>query len=317
MLVFTKCKAHLENGRRLENMSWRLWYHENKSNTTSSAAYFSCMSAVASSLSSSSSVPVYSSSPAAASTTSTINTDSIHNTNTPVKRFLSSMEHQEDWSRHSQQHSTTKAEALDTNNNNNATNGPTKAAAAVSATDASITKQTSNNGMLQQSHDRQVQQNTLQQQQQESAISHQLSSKSRVSIMQIDPGDDDDDESLEHVDDDNFFDKSKPVKRSSSSRPSLLTAMLRNDNCATIPATGSSAAPNTKSARDHFLCKELSESLRRNVLWEHIQQRALYPNQLYRHHPAAGVRPRKQEQRGANIRSNLQQNEWLESFHGW
>ncbi|KAI7858827.1 hypothetical protein BDC45DRAFT_553821 [Circinella umbellata] len=26
--VFTKCKAHLENGERLENMSWRLWYHE-------------------------------------------------------------------------------------------------------------------------------------------------------------------------------------------------------------------------------------------------------------------------------------------------
>lgn len=100
------------------------------------------------------------------------------------------MEHQEDWPRHSQQHSTTKAEALDTNNNNSATNGPTKAAAAVSATDTSITKQTSNNGMLQQSHDRQVQQITLHQQQQESAISHQLLSKSRVSIMQIDPGDD-------------------------------------------------------------------------------------------------------------------------------
>ncbi|ORZ02218.1 hypothetical protein BCR43DRAFT_519583 [Syncephalastrum racemosum] len=26
--VFTKCKDNLENGRRLENMSWRLWYRE-------------------------------------------------------------------------------------------------------------------------------------------------------------------------------------------------------------------------------------------------------------------------------------------------
>jgi len=27
-LVFTKCAQHLENGRRLENISWRLWYQE-------------------------------------------------------------------------------------------------------------------------------------------------------------------------------------------------------------------------------------------------------------------------------------------------
>lgn len=27
-LVFTKCKDNLENGRRLENMSWRLWFRE-------------------------------------------------------------------------------------------------------------------------------------------------------------------------------------------------------------------------------------------------------------------------------------------------
>lgn len=27
-LVFTKCKDNLENGRRLENLSWRLWYRE-------------------------------------------------------------------------------------------------------------------------------------------------------------------------------------------------------------------------------------------------------------------------------------------------
>lgn len=26
--VFTKCKDNLENGRRLENLSWRLWYRE-------------------------------------------------------------------------------------------------------------------------------------------------------------------------------------------------------------------------------------------------------------------------------------------------
>lgn len=340
-VVFTKCKAHLENGRRLENMSWRLWYHEKNSNsssssTTSSAAYFSCMSAVVSSFDSSTSssfIPAYSTSPAAASTTSTINTASIHNTNTCVKRFISSMEHQEDWSRHShQQHNTTKAVALDTNNNNNATNGTTQAA--VSATDASITKQTSNNGTLQRSHDRQAQQSTLQhhhqeQQQQQSAISHHSTFKPRVSIIQIDPGDDEDEdhESLDNVDnddrnnDDNFFNKSKPVQRSSASRPSLLTAMLRNDTCA-ANATGGSAAPkNTKSARDHFLCKELSESLRRNVLWEQIQQRALYPNQLYRHHPAAvGIRSRKQQEQSRGVhsnRNNLQHTEWLESFHGW
>lgn len=244
------------------------------------------------------------------------------------------MEHQEDWSRHShQQHNTRKAEALDSNNNNNATNGTTEAA--VSATDASITKQTSNNGTLQRSHDRQAQQSTLQhhhhqQQQQSAIISHRSTFKPRVSIIQIDPGDDDDDdadghESLENVDndsndDDNFFNKSKPIQRSSASRPSLLTAMLRNDARATTVTTEGSAAPpkNARSARDHFLCKELSESLRRNVLWEQIQQRALYPNQLYRHHPAVGIRSRKQqEQRGGHDRNNLQHAEWLESFHGW
>ncbi|KAL0075965.1 hypothetical protein J3Q64DRAFT_1628233, partial [Phycomyces blakesleeanus] len=26
--VFSKCKENLENGRRLENLSWRLWYRE-------------------------------------------------------------------------------------------------------------------------------------------------------------------------------------------------------------------------------------------------------------------------------------------------
>ncbi|KAI0733240.1 DUF1752-domain-containing protein, partial [Irpex lacteus] len=26
--VFTKCKQSLKDGRRLENMSWRLWYRE-------------------------------------------------------------------------------------------------------------------------------------------------------------------------------------------------------------------------------------------------------------------------------------------------
>lgn len=28
MLVFTKCKESLQDGRRLENISWRLWYRE-------------------------------------------------------------------------------------------------------------------------------------------------------------------------------------------------------------------------------------------------------------------------------------------------
>ncbi|KAI7883348.1 DUF1752-domain-containing protein [Lichtheimia hyalospora FSU 10163] len=322
--VFTKCKAHLENGRRLENMSWRLWYHEKKSNSTSSTAYFSYMSALASSFASSSAssspVPAYSSSPVAASTSSTINSDTIHNTNTCVKRSISSKGNQDDWSRHSQQHNTTKAEALDNNNNNNSTNGT--AEAAVSATDAAITKQISNNGILQQSHDRQTQQ-----QQQQSAISHHPSLKPRTSVIQIDPGDDDDDEEyFENVDNDNnddndkLFNKSKPIQRSSTSRSSLLTEMLKNDNRATMPTTATvgSAAPNTKSARDHFLCKELSESLRRNVLWEQIQQRALYPGQLYRNHPTAGLRPRKQQgPRNINHRNNMQHTEWMESFHGW
>ncbi|KAI0076771.1 hypothetical protein K474DRAFT_1754671 [Panus rudis PR-1116 ss-1] len=30
--VFTKCKASLTDGRRLENISWRLWYHKMLSN---------------------------------------------------------------------------------------------------------------------------------------------------------------------------------------------------------------------------------------------------------------------------------------------
>ncbi|KAI8388066.1 uncharacterized protein BYT42DRAFT_611144 [Radiomyces spectabilis] len=28
--VFSKCKSHLENGLRLENMSWRMWFHESR-----------------------------------------------------------------------------------------------------------------------------------------------------------------------------------------------------------------------------------------------------------------------------------------------
>lgn len=31
--VFTKCKDNLENGRRLENLSWRLWYRETRVST--------------------------------------------------------------------------------------------------------------------------------------------------------------------------------------------------------------------------------------------------------------------------------------------
>ncbi|KAI8812874.1 hypothetical protein BJ742DRAFT_556114 [Cladochytrium replicatum] len=40
--VFTKCKDNLENGRRLENMSWRLWYRSvHLSNTTTTPANLS------------------------------------------------------------------------------------------------------------------------------------------------------------------------------------------------------------------------------------------------------------------------------------
>lgn len=30
VIVFTKCKESLQDGRRLENISWRLWYRELK-----------------------------------------------------------------------------------------------------------------------------------------------------------------------------------------------------------------------------------------------------------------------------------------------
>lgn len=39
IIVFSKCKDSLENGRRLENMSWRLWYRESSLKQTAPTAY--------------------------------------------------------------------------------------------------------------------------------------------------------------------------------------------------------------------------------------------------------------------------------------
>ncbi|CAO3607552.1 unnamed protein product [Cunninghamella blakesleeana] len=40
--VFSKCKNSIENGRRLENLSWRLWYRESSSLHSSSSSISSC-----------------------------------------------------------------------------------------------------------------------------------------------------------------------------------------------------------------------------------------------------------------------------------
>lgn len=40
-LVFTKCKANIEHGTRLENMSWRLWYRETANHHEVNKDYFS------------------------------------------------------------------------------------------------------------------------------------------------------------------------------------------------------------------------------------------------------------------------------------
>lgn len=69
-------------------------------------------------------------------------------------------------------------------------------------------------------------------------------------------------------------------------RPSLLSALFK---------TPPSSISHTHTAPDHFLTKEWSESLRDNVLWEHVQQKPFCsPPKKPEHHQA-----------------------WLESFHGW
>ncbi|ORX46562.1 DUF1752-domain-containing protein [Hesseltinella vesiculosa] len=42
--VFSKCKNNLENGRRLENLSWRLWYRESIHRDTQSTSFSSSAS---------------------------------------------------------------------------------------------------------------------------------------------------------------------------------------------------------------------------------------------------------------------------------
>ncbi|KAI9250495.1 hypothetical protein BDA99DRAFT_209150 [Phascolomyces articulosus] len=102
--VFTKCKDNLENGRRLENLSWRLWYRESliekareqhvrtpipiQSNNNISNDYFSYVSSSASSCESSLQTPP----------------SLKHMSSSSFKRMISSLDNPIEKQSHYQQH---------------------------------------------------------------------------------------------------------------------------------------------------------------------------------------------------------------------
>lgn len=155
--------------------------------------------------------------------------------------------------------------------------------------------------------------------------------------------DDEEEDEYEEEDDDTmmpnddlaaqYFRKTQP-SRPAGPRRSLLSAMLQQEQqqqnrsmaaaCppvlsktqhhpACIPQSSRSSQHLLQVAqRDHFLRKELTESLRRNILWEHIQQKALYHKS-----PIMLRRQRNNNQRVENNPSEAQISGWLGSFHGW
>ncbi|KAI8344194.1 hypothetical protein BC941DRAFT_5949 [Chlamydoabsidia padenii] len=157
-----------------------------------------------------------------------------------------------------------------------------------------------------------------------------------------------------------YFQKTSPQPL--TKQPSLLSALFKtppNSSSSSVSITTCRYNPSSSNDRvqpnapDHFLKKEWTESLRKNVLWEHVQQKPFYTNcrsqhsSSYYHHPpppSSSYQPpanryHQQHQHHQNTNStnnnnnnnnNINNNRppskktifpsdqgWLESFHGW
>ncbi|KAI9317733.1 hypothetical protein BX666DRAFT_1666496 [Dichotomocladium elegans] len=309
--VFTKCKAHLENGQRLENMSWRLWYHERQQSIQQQqqqqqqqhkADYFSY-------------IPAHSSSPQINSpVSSTTSSSSDSTSSTSIKRFLLTLSPAHDvWSH---QNTMTRSESSNNISHSSANDASvvanlstdgnhkpmaTKCTALPSSHTSNIidTEQTFDNGFSdsQDRQERRRQQRNLRTENIHQAILPVVATSTSIIVNDDDDDDDDDDGDgfIEtEYENEYHFEKTEPHRP--PSQPSLLSTMLQQrQQLATRPAHIASLTPTYTKHSDtrmsqiapaeHFLRKELSESLRRNVLWEHIQQRTLYPRNVAHRRP--------------------------------
>ncbi|CAO3591403.1 unnamed protein product [Absidia cylindrospora] len=136
-----------------------------------------------------------------------------------------------------------------------------------------------------------------------------------------------------------YFEKTSPQPL--TQQPSLLSALFKTSSSSssiisppsssrnTLPATTTST---TNAPPDQFLKKELTESLRDNVLWEHVQQKPLYTTNTatstrshpsYYHHSPPSYTYQSPFHHSHNNRPPLKKivapsdQGWLESFHGW
>ncbi|KAI8145217.1 hypothetical protein BJV82DRAFT_655905 [Fennellomyces sp. T-0311] len=266
--VFTKCKAHLENGQRLENMSWRLWYHEKQQQSQRQQFddYFSYIPTT----------------PSLQTCSSSASSVSSH-TSSSIKRFISLLSPGQDVWSHQPPTAPTTVESHDrqTDTNQQASAEPV--------------------------HEDQVV---------DDDCDDDLDDLDDDDDISLDEEDDlfDDEELLDHADDDEgCFKKREPAPL--PPQPSLLSTML-NRQATTSSLTITSC--NTKP--DHYLRKELSDSLRRNVLWEHLQQKTTFytstnnrrKQQQQQQQQQAILLPKRPPQE-----NNPSNTGWLESFHGW
>ncbi|KAI9317775.1 hypothetical protein BX666DRAFT_1940686 [Dichotomocladium elegans] len=311
--VFSKCKDHLKSGRRLENMAWRLWHHERQqvcrqqhTQTPANVEYRSSLpphhstilssSTELSSPSSSSSCTPHArsslKSQSASSTTSTCASS--------IKRFISSL-----------------SPEYNQNPNSTATIVPHDPTNNVSTGIIQTYKDDSS-----EFHDRQICQ---QQQQQHPRFT------SYIQDHLVDDDFEEEDDDFDEDDDDNDvfmlddrFTKTEPPRR--NGQLSLLTAMLQQKKqqyhtTTTIASSLALASPSkVATAHEHYLCKELSESLKRNVLWEHIQQKPVCVNFSNQHRQKqARILQQGVARSGNDLECSQRQTTagWLESFHGW
>ncbi|KAI8340152.1 hypothetical protein BC941DRAFT_419544 [Chlamydoabsidia padenii] len=102
----------------------------------------------------------------------------------------------------------------------------------------------------------------------------------------------DDERAFMHIED--YFQK-KALPQPLIQRPSLLSALFKTPPSSSASSSSSSSSSIGLNVPDHFLTKEWTNSLRDNVLWEHVQQKPFFSP------------PKKPDYHQA----------WSESFHGW
>ncbi|KAL1927010.1 hypothetical protein VTP01DRAFT_5340 [Rhizomucor pusillus] len=305
--VFTKCKAHLENGERLENMSWRLWYHEkqqhqslaSRTSATTTSDYFSY-------------IPL---SPSSSTTSCSSSTSSS------IKRFICSLS--PGHSAWSHQQKPVEQHKLDNED---------ACGIAITRSKRShddVHRQTWQTPDLSQTNQQTPADPTLstpdradddvdddeQDDYEDDLLEDEEDDDDDFDLDDYDDDDDDDDDYDDEFDANDCFEKTPP--RPVTPRRSLLSAMLQH-NATPEEVAQPRASPvlhiiNKSAPRENFLRKELSESMCRNILWEHIQQKALY------HKTSSSMLKRSLQplQRCRPPGNAPSDPGWQESFHGW